>query len=155
LVIQRAGRPADAEPVIVPTDENTQCMIDLERVELADLKPGMELTVRREARSAEEPDPKLYVHGWSPGSAGTVDRVEPRRLVLSVPGAGAGAQSSSVVVETNAGTKVHFPIGGGAYANADVVGADQLKPGMRVKVVPPEGAARRIFVRPTTKPVAK
>jgi hypothetical protein len=50
---------------------------------------------------------------------------------------------------------VHLPFPGGSYADVDVVGIDRLEPGMQVRVVPAEGVARRIFVRPKRKPSTK
>ncbi len=150
LVIQPRWKPPDTEPVTIATDEHTKCFIDLDEVRLAHLKPGMDLSARRDAPSAEAPKPKLYIHVFTPGLTGTVTRVEAARVVLSVPSAGADA--SSIAVETNAHTKVHFPFAGSAYADVDVVGIDRLEPGMHVRVVPAEGVARRIFVRPKREP---
>jgi hypothetical protein len=141
LFIQRQGGGPEAA---VAVDDNTDIRIDGDAAELADLEPGMDVTTMRVPLRGGAG--KLVVAAWTRGLSGLVTKVDGKSVVMRAASRG-GAETT---VETDGHTKVIFV---GAVASGTAIKPHEgqiadLKPAMKIKVVPMEGVAKKIFVSP-------
>jgi len=134
LVTVAAAKGAPAREMTVPTDDKTAFILDYEEgAKLADLKPGMTLTILPATGTA------ATVKAHVKGLYGKVVKVDGKSVVIMPAKA-----KKEVAVATDDATRV--VIGGKVDKLAN------LKAGMEVKVIPPTGTAAKIAVVP---PAAK
>jgi hypothetical protein len=146
LVLTRALNN-ETNQVNVPLPPNPEVRMDGETRSIADLQPGTQVSVISFPPTETRPG-RAVVVALSKGISGTVVKVEGENVILRQ--AGPGAKPGEITVHTDTNTHVRVL---GAFVPGNMSGprngtlAD-LKPGMRVKVIPETGTAARIVVNP-------
>jgi len=143
--------PAAAPFIAVETDGNTSLWIDGADSPIAELKLGMHIdatwlppTRRRPAR--------VQISATNASLAGTVVRVEDNKLILKT-------RDGEVTFTMDDQTRIRYPFmtfAGKPMPQPDGDVSD-LRPGVEVKVVPPTGTAKKIYLvhQPTTTKPSK
>ncbi len=126
------------EEVTVPTDEKTTFSVDFEPGKLADLKPEMHVSIISLPASRTRPA-RLSVGASSRGMEGTIVKIDGKNVVLRV----GRRRPKEVTVKTDEKTKVFFL--GVERVPGKVGKVENLKAGMRVKVIPKTGTAAKII----------
>ena len=126
------------EEVTVPTDEKTTFSVDFEPGKLADLKPEMHVSIISLPASRTRPA-RLSVGASSRGMEGTIVKIDGKNVVLRV----GRRRPKEVTVKTDEKTKVFFL--GVERVPGKVGKVEDLKAGMRVKVIPKTGTAAKII----------
>jgi hypothetical protein len=148
LVIEVRLRGGDANDVTVPTDENTQFLIDGDPGKLSDLTPGMQVSAASGPGTAKRP-PRMMVVAISKGINGTITKIDSGKLTLHV--VHPGHQAEDLTIATDDKTRVRF-LGGtvnGKFEQGHDGKQEDLKAGMRVKVLVENGVAVKVFVSPS------
>jgi hypothetical protein len=145
-LIPRQAAPA-TEDTVFATDADTQFIVDFAPGKLADLKPGMSVSVVSIAPRGTRP--KAAVLAYSRGLGGTVVRVEGTNVVIRVSRRRAGLQEVTVVTDakTRIITDTTVSLAGGTFVPKLGTLAD-IKPNARVMVVPTTGIAATIILNP-------
>lgn len=147
-------QPADAgaDDVTFAADSRTHLSIDGEPGTLDGLKPGMAMDIGYIPPSPRLPG-VLTLIATSKSIKGILVKRDETNLVLSVNQPGAEPKEVTVVTDEN--TRVRFDavkIDGQRYP-AHAGSLDDLKPGMKVRVIPETGTATKIFITPTASDV--
>jgi hypothetical protein len=151
LVIEVRFRGGEANDVTVPTDENTQFQIDGDPGKLTDLMPGMQVTAASGPGTAKRP-PHVMVVAISKGINGTITKIDGGKLMLHV--VHPGNHTEDLTISTDEKTRVRF-LGGtvnGTFEQGHDGKVDDLKAGMRVKMLAENGVAVKVFVSPSSAP---
>jgi hypothetical protein len=154
LVIEVRFRGGEANDVTVPTDENTQFVIDGDPGKLTDLMPGMQVSAASGPGTAKRP-PRTMVVATSKGISGTITKIDGGKLTLHV--VHPGGQAEDLTISTDDKTRVRF-LGGtvnGKFEQGHDGKQEDLKAGMRAKVVAENGTAVKVFVSPSSPPAAR
>jgi hypothetical protein len=153
LVIEVHLRSGEANDVTVPTDENTQFMIDGDPGKLSDLMPGMQVSAAAGPGTAKRP-PRTMVVATSKGINGTITKVDGAKFTMHVVHPGNHAED--LTISTDDKTRVRF-LGGtvnGTFEQGHDGKVEDLKAGMRVKMLAENGVAVKLFVSPSAAPAA-
>jgi hypothetical protein len=153
LVIEVRLRGGEANDLTIPTDDNTQFLIDGDPGKLGDLMPGMQVSAASGPGTAKRP-PRTMVVATSKGISGTITKVDGGKMTLHV--VHPGGQAEDLTISTDDKTRVRF-LGGmvnGTFAPGHDGKQEDLKAGMRVKVLAENGAAVKVFVSPSAPTAA-
>jgi len=142
-VKQRTGEPKE---ITLPTDDYTEVRVDGDAGTLDDLRPEMAVSITPMGRGVPGAA-KLLVRATSKSLSGVVLKVDGRNLLIRAQQEGA---KKEVTVETNASTKIMFA-NGGELGSAREGNFEDIKPEMKVKVLPDTGVARKIVVSGVVK----
>jgi hypothetical protein len=146
-VKQASGEPKE---ITLPTDDNTEVRVDGDAGTLDDLRPEMMVQITSAVKNV--PGPARMVRATSKGLSGVVIRVEGRNLVMKTQ----GKNEREVVVETESRTQIIFAEPGAEKSSTSITGRlEDIKAGMRVKVLPDTGMARKIYVTPVVRAKGK
>jgi len=138
LVKQVRGEPKE---ITIQTDDSTEFRVDGEAGTLDDLRPDMPVHIMLGIRNVA--GPVRMVRATSKSLSGLVIRVEGRNLVIKAQGQG----DTEVVVETDGRTQFFLPEPEAQKSSTPATGRlEDIKAGMRVRVTPNSGAARKIIV---------
>ena len=141
LVVQVKQATGETKEITLPTDDNTEVRVDGEAGTVDDLRPDMFVQVTSAIRNV--PGPARIIRATSKTLSGVVLRVEGRNLVIKTQ----SKDEREVTVETDGRTQILFSDGGAQkLATATVGRLEDVKAGMRVKVTPDSGTARKILV---------
>ena len=148
LVVRVKQPNGESKELTLPTDDNTEVRVDGDAGTLHDLRPDMAVQIPSAVKNV--PGPARLVRATSKSLNGVVIRIEGRNLILRGQEQG---QKKEVTVETDSTTRVFFGASGPQQATASEGRLEDIKPEMRVKVLPDTGTARKIFV--TSVPAKK
>jgi hypothetical protein len=139
LVIRVKQAGAESKEITLPTDDDTLVRIDGDEARLDDLRAEMFVQVTSPMKNA--PGPARLVKATSKSLSGVAIRVEGRTLVVKT-------SEKEVAVETDGGTQIYFAEPGTLKkpTGASAARLEDIKQGMRVRVLPDTGAARKIYV---------
>ena len=150
LVVRVKQPNGESKELTLPTDDNTEVRVDGDAGTLHDLRPDMAVQITSAVKNVPGPGPARLVRPTSKSLNGVVIRIEGRNLILRAQEQG---QKKEVTVETDSTTRVFFGASGPQQATASEGRLEDIKPEMRVKVLPDTGTARKIFV--TSVPAKK
>jgi hypothetical protein len=140
---------------LIPTDDNTQVIIDTDLGKLKDLKPGMIINCQSVPAVGSNPA-KVIITATSMRLSGTIIKIDGNNLLLR-GSRHEGSKESTVVTDEDTRIFVPAPQPDGIIRIVEGKLSD-LQVGMRISVVPETGIAEKIFVgpnhgrRPTTLP---
>ena len=137
-VRQASGEPKE---ITLPTDDNTEVRVDGDAGTLDDLRPEMMVQITSAVKNV--PGPARMVRATSKSLSGVVIRLEGRNLVMKTQ----GKNERETIVETDSRTQIIFAEPGAEKLSTSATGRlEDLKAGMRAKVLPDTGMARKIYV---------
>jgi len=148
LVVRVKQPTGEPKELTFPTDDNTEVRVDGDAGTVDDLRPDMIVQITSAVRNV--PGPARLVKATSKSLSGVVMRLDGRNLVIKAQEQG---EKKEVTVETDSRTRVFFGASGAQQATASEGRLEDIKPEMRVKVLPDTGTARKIFV--TSVPAKK
>ena len=151
LIVRVKEATGEAKEITLPTDDNTEFRVDGEAGTIDDLRPEMMVQIISAVRNV--PGPVRMVRATSKQLNGVVIRVEGRNLIVNTQ----GKDGLEVSVETDGRTQFYFAEAGAAAQNSQPSACrlEDMKAGMRVKVTPDTGVARKILVTGAAKKTAK
>jgi hypothetical protein len=142
-LILKLRRPQDGQSEIsLPTDDATKFNIDGDAGTLADLQPDMGIAARETPQSDDPTKFSLLITAKSLGISGTLASIDGNTINLDVPQVTGGTKS--IQVQTDDKTRIISL----SHLNAPPLSLADLKPGMRLHVVPSTGVAKKIFATP-------
>lgn len=154
LVINARQRGKEPKETLVTTDNKTEFLVNAEPGKLTDLKPGMTVSVNPIPDTLTRPA-RVVVMGTSKYLSGRFVRLDSKGIVLTVRQA--GGASKEVVVPTDEKTRVFMlgMTGGESYYTPRAGKTEDLKPGMRIQVLPETGTASKIIARPAPRAIPR
>ncbi|HEV8290710.1 MAG TPA: hypothetical protein VGP94_02250 [Tepidisphaeraceae bacterium] len=145
-------KQANGEPkeITLPTDDNTEVRVDGEAGTVDDLRPEMMVQITSAVKNV--PGPARMVRATSKSLSGVVTRLEGRTVMVKTQ----GKDEREVAVETDSRTQILFAEPGAQKLASSAAGRlEDIKVGMRVKVLPDTGIARKIYVTGAAKKTGK
>jgi len=137
-VKQASGEPKE---ITLPTDDNTEVRVDGDAGTLDDLRPEMMVQITSAVKNV--PGPARMVRATSKSVSGVVTRLDGRNVVMKTQ----GKDEREMAVETDSRTQILFAEPGAQKLSGSSAGRlEDIKAGMRVKVLPDTGMARKIYV---------
>jgi hypothetical protein len=140
LIVRVRQNNGEPKEISLPTDDHTEFRVDGEVGTLDDLRAEMAVSISPTGRGVPGAA-KLLVKATSKSLSGVVVKVEGRNIVIKAQQEG---EKKEMTVETDGRTKVVF---GGENAAGQREGTvAEIGAGMKVKVLPDTGVARKIVV---------
>jgi len=146
LVVNALQGPGEWKEVTVVTDDRTELTVDHGPGKLADLRPGMRVSIIELPGTPA----RLAVVATSSGLFGAVVRIDGRNVVLRARRPGGDRKEVTVVTDEKTKVIVLGVTLGGVHYPGRVVKVDDLKTGMQVQVLPVTGTAAKIIVSPAS-----
>ena len=146
-LIVNARQGTGEKEVVVALPDDAEIRIDGEIARLEDLKPQTRLTILPTPATTRRPA-RLLVSATSRGLPGTIVRIDGASVIMTTRQP--GAEPREVTVVTNEQTQVIFPgvTANGVFQEPRRGKFDELKPDMRIQVIPESGPAAKIYVFP-------
>jgi hypothetical protein len=150
LIVRVKQANGEQKEITLPTDDNTEVRVDGDPGRIDDLRPEMLVQVTAAARNVA--GPARLIRATSKSLSGVVIRLDGRNVVIKAQGQG----DKEVTVETDSRTQILFAEPGAAKLASTSTGRlEDIKPAMRVKVLPDSGTARKILVSGGAKKTEK